>query len=284
MNVLKTHVWVVDALLITLLHLFRDFVQLRFEAVQDLQHLLFLVNSLENMAVVLNELRLQSRGKYCHCGHLHVLQGPRRALTLAPAEGCKLRIPVVITHSADVTMPSCHCPNVGHEDLLKKLGAGGVGVQGAGIVRPRVLSHQLVQQAPQLGSGDLVLLVAEAQAAVAVELPELLEELPLCIEQELAVRIVRSFLYLRRQLIPLLFSEECLVLFCQGQQILGHGVAEVFELHKGRGPVQDVPGADERVHSLQIDENCPKGKHRKQPSERMVRRECLAGRSGQHIA
>lgn len=117
MNVLKTHVWVVDALLITLLHLFRDFVQLRFEAVQDLQHLLFLVNSLENMAlakrnpicekgkvqlpgdtfkrlpflppfppsirgqaaVVLNELRLQSRGKYCHCGHPQV-QVPKRTL------------------------------------------------------------------------------------------------------------------------------------------------------------------------------------------------------------
>lgn len=49
------------------------------------------------------------------------------------------------------------------------------GIPGAG--KPERIASR-IYRIPGLGSGDLVLLVAEAQAAVAVELPELLEELP----------------------------------------------------------------------------------------------------------
>ena len=77
-----------------------------------------------------------------------------------------------------MAVPTGHRPDVRHENLLEELRAGHVAVQRRGIRGLRVLSDELAHEALDLRPRDLVVLAAHAHVAVAVELPEILQELP----------------------------------------------------------------------------------------------------------
>mmetsp|Transcript_79523 Transcript_79523/g.215059 ORF Transcript_79523/g.215059 Transcript_79523/m.215059 type:complete len:336 (+) Transcript_79523:248-1255(+) len=249
------------------------------------------LHAIEQVGVVLLQERLVRRGEDVDDGHDDVLPRPSELLAILPAHGGELRVRVVVSNEAHMSVPTCDDEEVGDEAICHHpLGIPSVATFNLGGQPFVGLWGECVMGLPRLLENDCphplhvqgVRAIRTAHRSLPAHCEDAVHQFPECTDQQPPVREKRSLLQLRVQLFPLLVHHQGL----DGREVsdVGDDAAVAAGDHTGQlgeflercGTVQQVVGACQRVHGLKVHEDGAEGEDRGQPPDRELGVEGLA--------